>query len=1310
MAGETKSFAGVFNAIAESIQRLDGGGDMTPAEMSVRIDGIPDRETVDNKVSSLEGPFETNDQYPSAKAVKEALDKKIDKGDGSVKTLPKYLHEISFDDTYQADAEEWYRSLSPNAFGGSCSAVVRNGKLYRNYDWTFDDTAEFVVRVSSAEGRHASVGVASLGPALTEKEAASGVYTQKVRALPGMTLDGINDAGVVAEINVDGGPKSGWHGSGVNSLHILAAVRWVLDHGETAEQAAEYIAENVRQPQGDINFHFMVADGVRTFIVENGVAQAVDDSNSVLTNFAVYDSAHSGGGKERYNLLVGGASISDVLWTNAYKPGNNWHSDFASAAEHQSAIEQWAAQGDTKEDHRGKTTAGGFAWWQTVHTSEYDFATRTMKIAVQESGEFFTFAVPEIFEESVIESENNPGYAARADYAVSAAQAGSAEEAEFDVLGNDIVETYARKDETYTQSEIDDKITRFAAHYLTTREPIEGGGYRYIPFKTHGSGSNPAPYSLAYAKKYHSDSNPLFFYAKEPFTPTKNDYCVISEDESIDETKPPTTRYSFVGEWPTGSFQYQYTINDSAFSQAQWDAINSGITSDLIQQVADELDGKQDQLSDDELTVLNGGPYLKVDSDGKVNTLQVKSSLTKGGKEVATTDQVPQIDNTLSVVGKAADAKKTGDELKTTALQNSVAEEFNSASSYKQNQVVSYNRKLYRCIEDSSAGILPTDTDHWEETTATEPVSYLSLDDHGHLSIFDAKTEERVYTDSYRINKDGKIKDAASNIVEPADGLSLVLPEKIEGYMRDFILSFTIGATVPTAFSLPPVVESPCGDSIAKDGFIKANTSYRISYSEVDEDIFELHVATSDGPGIVVSSVNGKTGEVELSAEDIGALPSTGGSVIDYSGSSLLEVGAAAVSRGRIDVWSKSVMSADPNDHASICKDGKEVATEEQVESAKSELNARIDLIEATSHPNMTIVGSPTFREGNVSGFSANDYLVFPTAVSVGRNTVEFHMAFHTGADVTTQQNLMDSWCGLAFAIRGGTTVTAISTNGSSFLAESTGGTIRANNSYRMKILFSYEDGLYRTRVYLADGAGDFSEIGTGFTADAPLFATATYWGGANPGHATHVFGGIINLNECRMLVNGVEVWRGYDELPTVKFDPTATPVLDTAEKIVGVISDAVSRDNRFLVDDTSAEIQEKGEDGEWAKDPVIRFDKGYDAKELDANATETISLDKSVQTVVTTAASLVISIPKSVGGTVREFCIYVFNQNPSSGAATAISASDSGMAVFQDENDSAKWSTECPAGGQIGIYLTEIPGQGWRAFRSVLKRAEDIA
>lgn len=314
-------------------------------------------------------------------------------GKRPVKPLPKYLHYLSFDDTYPADAEAWYESLSPDEMGGACSAVRRGGKLYRNYDWTFDSAAEFVVRMSAAEGRHASVGVASLGAALTEDEVMSGVYSPKYRALPGMTLDGINDAGVVCEINVDGGPKTGWHGDAdEGGIHILAAVRWVLDHGETAQQAAEWIADHIIQPTGEMNFHFMVADATKTYIVENGVAHDVTNGTKVLTNYGVFDMAQAGGGKERYDLLADGADISAVNWTNAYQPGNDWHSDFESEAQHAAAIEQWAAQGADREAHRGKTTTSGKPWWQTVHTSEYDFAARTLRVAVQESGEYFTFA------------------------------------------------------------------------------------------------------------------------------------------------------------------------------------------------------------------------------------------------------------------------------------------------------------------------------------------------------------------------------------------------------------------------------------------------------------------------------------------------------------------------------------------------------------------------------------------------------------------------------------------------------------------------------------------------------------------------------------------------------------------------------------------------------------------------------------------------------------------------------------------------------------------------------------------------------
>ena len=52
--------------------------------------------------------------------------------------------------------------------------------------------------------------------------------------------------------------------------------------------------------------------------------------------------------------------------------------------------------------------------------------------------------------------------------------------------------------------------------------------------------------------------------------PTKNDYTIVLADENHDNA---TTRYIYNNSW-----EYQYTVNETALTQAQLDAINSGIT------------------------------------------------------------------------------------------------------------------------------------------------------------------------------------------------------------------------------------------------------------------------------------------------------------------------------------------------------------------------------------------------------------------------------------------------------------------------------------------------------------------------------------------------------------------------------------------------------------------------------------------------------------------------------------------------------------------------------------------------------------
>lgn len=53
--------------------------------------------------------------------------------------------------------------------------------------------------------------------------------------------------------------------------------------------------------------------------------------------------------------------------------------------------------------------------------------------------------------------------------------------------------------------------------------------------------------------------------------PTRNDYTVVLDDETHSNA---TTRYSYQGNW----WEYQYTVHETALTQAQLDALNSWIT------------------------------------------------------------------------------------------------------------------------------------------------------------------------------------------------------------------------------------------------------------------------------------------------------------------------------------------------------------------------------------------------------------------------------------------------------------------------------------------------------------------------------------------------------------------------------------------------------------------------------------------------------------------------------------------------------------------------------------------------------------
>ena len=73
--------------------------------------------------------------------------------------------------------------------------------------------------------------------------------------------------------------------------------------------------------------------------------------------------------------------------------------------------------------------------------------------------------------------------------------------------------------------------------------------------------------------------------------PTKNDYTIVLADENHDNA---TTRYIYNSGW-----EYQYTVNETALTQAQLDALNSWITAGKVSTYdwyASDIADKQDEL------------------------------------------------------------------------------------------------------------------------------------------------------------------------------------------------------------------------------------------------------------------------------------------------------------------------------------------------------------------------------------------------------------------------------------------------------------------------------------------------------------------------------------------------------------------------------------------------------------------------------------------------------------------------------------------------------------------------------------------
>jgi len=195
-----------------------------------------------------------------------------------------------------------------------------------------------------------------------------------------------------------------------------------------------------------------------------------------------------------------------------------------------------------------------------------------------------------------------------------------------------------------------------------------------------------------------------------------------------------------------------------------------------------------------------------------------------------------------------------------------------------------------------------------------------------------------------------------------------------------------------------------------------------------------------------------------------------------------------------------------------------------------------IDFEQGTSielAPNLSIVGSPTFNNGNISDFTNADYMQFPFALDFTNvTTIEMVAEFTTGADVTTQQNIFDSYYGIAYAIMNGKMVLSLSSNGTSWdIGSATGtATITANTTYHAKLSWS---GSQYTLGISTDGGQTYTTDITIVSSVKPNITTV-YVGGSPDLYGVgtaHPFEGVLNLNGWNIIRNGVLFWVGMDDI-----------------------------------------------------------------------------------------------------------------------------------------------------------------------------------
>lgn len=353
------------------------------------------------------------------------------------KEVPQKIQDFAYTLEYNTlDYEKGLKFLlekfSPSY--AACSSV-RKGNFYgRNYDWTYNNDASFVIKRKATQGKFANIGIAS--GLIKEELANSGKYDELYTYVPFLMQDGINENGVVCNINLlpknDKKSETNNTNPGGRTVPILGLIRWILDEAVSADDAInkiKYEYNLIGATREDLNYeyHFMIADSEHTYVVEfvdNApviIESFVDDkpimTNFYLDGFNIVDGHKQGltlhaNGIERYDILSNGYAEANtqedmldlmqlVKYTKTYETTTNpfWYSEYygiypdGTDLNINSTPEQCAEKVTEKIDEYHNRTRENPVTWQSVHSIVYDIESKNMLVLFQEDTNVHKFVL-----------------------------------------------------------------------------------------------------------------------------------------------------------------------------------------------------------------------------------------------------------------------------------------------------------------------------------------------------------------------------------------------------------------------------------------------------------------------------------------------------------------------------------------------------------------------------------------------------------------------------------------------------------------------------------------------------------------------------------------------------------------------------------------------------------------------------------------------------------------------------------------------------------------------------------------------------